>query len=426
MINIPLSKRIMPKRLEHYFGQKHLIGNEKPISTMITNNTLHSMILYGPPACGKTTLARLIANKLDMDFIKTNAIYINAEEIKGIIAKVNSNNLMNSNKTLLFIDEVHRLNKPKQDAFLEILEDGKLVLIGATTENPFFIMQPALRSRVFIYKLEELDIQDNINIINDALSRDENLNQLNIKISDKTKKKLINLTKDPRKMLDTLEMIILTKNNNKIIEIFEHDIYQFLQIKENNYSATDGHYNIISAFIKSIRGSDPDASLYYLARMLEGGEDPLFIFRRLLIICSEDIGLAEPMSIVVANNCFQAFQQIGMPEGRIIIGFLTVYLALLPKSNSTYLATDKALNDIKNGNIMKVPEYLKGGGSNYLESIIENKNTNDLKYKYPHDFPNNFIPQKYTEKIIKYFSFQQNGVESRLKKWKDYLINKFK
>ncbi|MCX7821549.1 MAG: replication-associated recombination protein A, partial [Brevinematales bacterium] len=335
---LPLSKRMMPETIDDFVGQKHLIGEGKPIRIMLVNRIIHSMIFYGPPATGKTSLAEIIAKSMDYNFVKTNALTLDNEDIRLIIK-----NARNSDKkTILFIDEIHRLNKPKQDIFLSELEYGELIIIGATTENPYFVLNPALRSRVFIYEFYPLNSEEKRKILENAIKKDEFLRKVDLSLSDEAINYLINSSGDVRQMLNLFEMAILSKGVVEKINIDLKDLEDILQKKETKYSSEEGHYDVISAFIKSVRGSDPDASLYYLALMIQSGEDPLFIARRLIILAAEDIGLAYPEALNVAVSCYEAIERIGMPEGRIVLGMTTLFLVGLPKSNSAYLAIDKA------------------------------------------------------------------------------------
>ncbi len=405
---LPLSKRMMPLSIEDFVGQKHLIGEGKPIRVMLLNKVIHSMIFYGPPATGKTSLAEVIAKTLDYNFIKTNALTLDNEEIR-LIFKTAKNS---EKKTILFIDEIHRLNKPKQDAFLSELENGEIVIIGATTENPYFVINPALRSRVFIYEFFSLTQEEKKKILENAISKDEFLKNIDIFLTEEAIDFLVNKSGDVRQMLNLFEIAILSKGMVEKVSLDIQDFMEILQKTETKYSSEEGHYDVISAFIKSVRGSDPDAALYYLALMIESGEDPLFIARRLIILAAEDIGLAYPEALSVATSCYEAIERIGMPEGRIVLGMTTIFLSGLPKSNSAYIAIDKAINDIRNGNIMNVPSYLREAGFYGAEKLGRGKG-----YKYPHDFPLHYVKQNYTEKEVKYYEPEELGFEKKIKDW---------
>lgn len=459
--NPPLSKRVMPENLDEFVGQKHLVGPNKPIRTMIEKKILHSMVLVGPPACGKTTLANLIAKEFNMFFIKESALTLDSDSLKKIF------NI--SSQKVLFIDEIHRLTKPKQDMLLGPLERGEIYIIGATTENPLFIMQPALRSRIFVFELLPLSDEDKKIIILNALKKDKLFSNYEVEFEENALDNLIKSSFDIRKALNTLEIILLEaikekslrndfqkdknenlsepfqksynentslsfqksseknneeneiennkendKKNNKLI-VTNEKISLILQSKETFYSSHDGHYDTISAFIKSIRGSDIDASLYYLALMLESGEDPLFIARRLVILASEDIGLAYPEALSIATSAMLAIERIGMPEGRIILGQVTALFASLPKSNSAYMGLEAAIKSIKEEPIMKIPAHLKN-----IEVKAFGKEEK-AAYKYPHDFPKHWVKQQYLEKEKKFFNFGNLGFEGKLAKWHNLL-----
>jgi len=414
----PLSRRILPTKLEDFVGQKHLVGEGMPIATMLKNGIIHSMIFYGPPATGKTSLAEIIARALNFNFIRANALTLDNEEIREILKKA-KNEAALGNKTIVFIDEIHRLYKPKQDAFLSSLENGEITIIGATTENPYFVLNPALRSRVFIYEFYPLSKEDREVILKNALSKDSFLSKMKIEITEQAYRFLTENINDVREMLNTLELAILSKSTYSEIKIDIDDLARIFQKVETKYSSEEAHYDVISAFIKSVRGSDPDAALYYLALMLESGEDPLFIARRLIILAAEDVGLAYPEALNVATSCYEAIERIGMPEGRIVLGMTTIFLSALPKSNSAYLAIDRAIEDVKSGNIMNVPFHLRSSSFKGAEELGRG-----VGYKYPHDFSMHFVHQKYTEKDVKYYFPGELGFEKKLKDWLDKIKSK--
>jgi putative ATPase len=401
--NLPLSKRLMPKSLEDFIGQEHLIGREKPIRIMLENKTIYSMIFYGPPATGKTSLAEIIANELNCSFIRTNAVTLDSDEIRKILASAEERAVAGV-RTIVFIDEIHRLIKPKQDAFLSSLENGEIVVIGATTENPYFAMQSALRSRLFVYEFKNHTREEMDRILDYALSGDEVLSKYKIEFETGARDLLIDLSGDARRLLNILEMVVFSSGNLKTIKIARDKILEITQSAETRYSDKEGHYDVISAFIKSVRGSDADAALYYLALMLEGGEDPLFIARRLIILSSEDIGLAYPEGLSAAVSCYEGIERIGMPEGRILLAFTTVLLACVPKSNTAYMAFNRAQDDVKGGNIMNVPDYLRSP-------------SRGKDYKYPHDYKNHYIEQKYTERDVSYYEPGSLGFERKIADW---------
>jgi putative ATPase len=409
---IPLSERIRPYSLDSFFGQEKLVGTGKPIRNMIEKDSISSLILWGPPGTGKTTLAKIISEKTSSEFFQLNAVSSGVKEVREVI-KIAKENLLYNKRTILFIDEIHRFNKSQQDALLNSVESGELTLIGATTENPSFEVIPALRSRARVYILEELSANDLKSIIRRAVKEDEFLNSLPIKSIDENYL-LFASGGDSRILLNILEDTAKFLINEPEINITQAVIENIIQQKNVNYDKNgEEHYNIISAFIKSIRGSDPDAALYWMVRMLEGGEDPLFIARRLVILASEDIGNASPNGLVLAESVFSAVHKIGMPEARIILSQCVTYLASVPKSNSSYLAVKAAENDVRNNPLYNVPLHLRNAPTNLMKSIGYGK-----EYKYPHDFEENFIQQNYFPSEMKntqYYYPTENGQEKNLK-----------
>lgn len=410
--HIPLAERVRPKSLEEFQGQAHLVGPGKPLRIMIENDSLSSIILWGPPGTGKTTLAKIIADNTNSEFFQLNAVSSGVKDLRQIVEKAKEN--LNYNKrTILFIDEIHRYNKAQQDALLSSVETGEIILIGATTENPSFEIISALRSRVRIFVLNELSKIDLQNILNNALSKDELLSSLKIKIED-TDYLIFISGGDARIMLNILEAAIIQEIDKEEIIITKEIIQNVVQKKNIIYDkAGEEHYNLISAFIKSIRGSDPDAAIYWLARMLEGGEDPLFIARRMVILASEDIGNAMPNALLLAEAAFSACDKIGMPEARIILSQCAIYLASAPKSNASYLAIDKAMSDVYNLPQYPVPFHLRNAPTNLMKEIGHGK-----EYKYPHDFTNHFIEEDYLPKEMKekqYYFPTENGIEKTIK-----------
>lgn len=405
--HIPLARRCAPTDFDQYEGQEHLIGEHKSISMMVERNMVQSMVFYGPPASGKTGLARIIAQKINADFVSVNALNLNSDDIKKLLQKAQDNKQLGK-KLVLFIDEIHRLTRPKQDVFLESLESGDIVLIGATTENPYFALQPALRSRILIFEFFPLNHQHLKNILYRALKSDSLLKELNISISSDAEEFLLAHSSDPRNMLTILETAVLTKSVGSN-HLTKDDIIAILQKVDTAYDHENAHYNVISAFIKSVRGSDPDAAIYYLALMIESGEDPRFIFRRLLILAVEDIGMAYPEAITVVQSCADAFERIGFPEGRILLSHATTFLAGLPKSNSAYFAIDKAIAHIRAGNVYSIPLHLQD--AHYVDAKKLGKG---IGYLYPHDYAGNFVKQKYLEHPISFYNPSNSGFEKKI------------
>jgi putative ATPase len=409
---IPLAERIRPKTLDEFQGQSHLVGNGKPLRQMIESDNLNSFILWGPPGTGKTTLAIIISETTNSEFHRINAVSSGVKDVREIIKRA-KNNLLYHKRTVLFIDEIHRFNKAQQDALLSSVESGEIILIGATTENPSFEVIPALRSRARTYVLNELTKKDLESIIDNALSRDEFLSSLNIAELDKDF--LIYISGgDARILLSILENASISLVSKDEIKITKEVIENIVQRKNILYDKSgEEHYNIISAFIKSIRGSDPDAALYWMARMLEGGEDPLFIARRLVVLASEDIGNAAPNGLVLAEAAFSAVHKIGMPEARIILAQCVTYLASAPKSNASYMAVKAAYRDVKDKPLYPVPFKLRNAPTNLMKELGYHKG-----YKYAHEGENNFILENYFPdemQSAQYYHPTDNGIEKSLK-----------
>jgi len=414
--SIPLAERMRPKTLNEFVGQKHLVGEEKPVRLMIEKNDVHSMILWGPPGVGKTTLALIISHLVKADFIQLSAVSSGVKDVREAIEKAEYNLREKKKKTILFIDEIHRFNKGQQDSLLHSVEKGKITLIGATTENPSFEVISPLLSRCRVYVLEELSKDDFLFIISNALANDEILRKNKIEIPDKDFLILLS-GGDGRRLLNGLELSIkLTKpdKNEKIIltnEVFK-EAYQAKYIKYDKNQ--EEHYNIISAFIKSIRGSDPDAAVYWMARMLKGGEDPKFIARRMIVLASEDIGNADPYAITLAVSAFTAVDYIGMPEARIVLAQAATYLASCQKSNASYVAIDSALSDAEKLPDYPVPVHLRNAPTKLMKELSYGKD-----YKYAHSFENHFVEQEYLPGQLKnkiYYDPTDFGTEAKFKK----------
>ncbi|TXJ39173.1 replication-associated recombination protein A [Brachyspira aalborgi] len=418
---LPMAERMRPTSIDEVYGQKHILSENKTLRKMIDKDKITSMVFFGPPGVGKSTVASIIAKKTKSEYIKLNAVLSNVSEIREAIKKAEKN-LANSKKTILFIDEIHRFNKSQQDALLPAVENGTIILIGSTTQNPYFYLTNALLSRIMLFEFRNLEDSDIKEAILKAITDKRGLGENDIAVENEAIDLIVKYSHgDVRKALTYLEAAFFvtqideTKEKLTITEEIVKDVTskQILNFDE------DEHYNTISAFIKSVRGSDTNAAIYYLARMLESGEDPRFIARRLCILASEDIGLAEPEAINIASSLINIIEFIGMPEGRIPLAEVTIYLSLCPKSNSAYKAIDSAIRDIRNGELYSIPNYLKDNNSASFDKKSEEE------YKYPHDFPYHIVKQDYLEKGIKknYYNPVDIGEERELKKVYEWIMN---
>lgn len=409
----PLAERLRPTTLDEYIGQKHLTGERAALRRMIEAGRVPSFILWGPPGVGKTTLAKIIAKRLEAPFYTLSAISSGVKDVREVIEKAGSNPLFQTTVSpILFIDEIHRFSKSQQDSLLNAVETGIVTLIGATTENPSFEVIRPLLSRCQVYVLKPLDEDDLLTLLNRAITDDIVLKEKNIVLRETAA--LIRYSGgDARKLLNILELIVSAEEDGHTIEITDQKVVERLQENPAAYDkGGEMHYDIISAFIKSIRGSDPDAALYWLARMVAGGEDPEFIARRLLISAAEDIGLANPNALLLANACFDALKKIGWPEGRIILAETTVYLACCPKSNSAYLAIDKALTLVNETGNLPVPLHLRNAPTSLMKELNYGKN-----YKYAHDYEGNFVKQDFLPDELlrtRIWEGQPNAAEDKL------------
>lgn len=391
----PLAERLRPRTLDGYIGQKHLVGENAVLRNMIDSGRIVSFILWGPPGVGKTTLALIIANQLKVPFYTLSAVSSGVKEVREVIEKAKHSGFFNSNAPILFIDEIHRFSKSQQDSLLAAVEQGVVTLIGATTENPSFEVIRPLLSRCQLYVLKPLETEDLLDLLHKAVTEDTELKKLDIRLKE-TGAILRYSGGDARKLLNILELVVGAANSSTV-EITDEAVVACLQQNPLAYDK-DGemHYDIVSAFIKSIRGSDPDAALYWLARMIEGGEDPKFIARRLIISAAEDVGLANPNALLLANAAFDAVNKIGWPEGRIPLAEVTVYLAASAKSNSAYNGIAEALSLVRKTGNQPVPLHLRNAPTKLMADLGYHDG-----YKYAHDFPGNFIVQQYMPDAIK-------------------------
>ena len=410
-MNQPLAERMRPRTLDDYVGQKHLVGQGAVLRKMIESGRIPSFILWGPPGVGKTTLAQIIASRLEAPFYTLSAISSGVKDVREVIDKAKSNRFFNTVSPILFIDEIHRFSKSQQDSLLHAVETGVVTLIGATTENPSFEVIRPLLSRCQVYVLKSLDKEDLLSLMHKAIKEDILLKEKKFDIKE-TDALLRFSGGDARKLLNIIDLLV-SANEAEVVEVTDEAVVERLQENPAAYDkGGEMHYDIISAFIKSIRGSDPDAAIYWLARMVAGGEDPEFIARRLVISAAEDIGLANPNALLLANACFDALKKIGWPEGRIILAETTVYLACSAKSNSAYLAIDEALALVNRTGNLPVPLHLRNAPTKLMSELNYGK-----EYKYAHDYEGHFVKQAYLPHEVeneRLWIGQSNASESKL------------
>lgn len=414
-MTIPLAERLRPSDLKNYIGQEHIVGVHGPVKLALDANLLPSMIFWGPPGVGKTTLARIIANESKRPFFQLSAINSGVKDIREVIEKAEEKNLFNGKSPVLFIDEIHRFSKSQQDSLLGAVERGSVTLIGATTENPSFEVISALLSRCQLYTLRPLEKEQLIKILEQAIQKDEWLNRKTIQLKE-VKSLLMLSGGDARKLLNLFEIVVNATGGDEVT-ITDDMVERVAQQNVARYDK-DGemHYDVISAFIKAIRGSDPNAAVYWLARMIEGGEDPLFIARRLIILASEDIGNANPTALVIANNCFQAVSVIGMPEGRIVLAQAATYLASSAKSNAAYRSINEAQQLVRKTGSLPVPLHIRNAPTKLMKELGYGEN-----YQYSHSYEGNFSIQEYLPDEIKNTLLYDPGNNPRENEMREFL-----
>ncbi|MDK2838130.1 MAG: putative ATPase [Bacteroidota bacterium] len=411
-MSAPLAERLRPQSLDDFIGQKHLVGKGAVLRKMIESGRVPSIIFWGPPGVGKTTLANIIANTVKAPFYKLSAINSGVKDVREVIDKARNSRFFEAASPILFIDEIHRFSKSQQDSLLHAVETGAITLIGATTENPSFEVIRPLLSRCQVYVLKPMEKKDLEELLHKAITEDVILKEMNIRVAE-TDALFRFSGGDARKLLNILELVVSAETTDEIV-ISDQKVTERLQENPAAYDkGGEMHYDIISAFIKSIRGSDPDAAVYWLARMVAGGEDPAFIARRLVILAAEDIGLANPNALLLANACFDTLQKIGWPEGRIVLAETAIYLATSPKSNSSILAIDAAMNEVLRTGNLPVPLHLRNAPTSLMKELDYGK-----EYKYAHDYENNFVKQDYLPPQLKNHQFweaQSNPSEAKMR-----------
>ncbi len=411
----PLAERLRPKTFDDFIGQEHLVGKNGVIRRMIDNNNLHSIILWGPPGVGKTTLALMVSQLMNRNFFHLSATHSSVKDVRDVIEKIQKNPIFNQQTPIVFLDEIHRFSKAQQDSLLHAVEKGLFILIGATTENPSFEVITPLLSRCQVYILKTLSENDLIKLVQRAIQTDSELKKKNIEV--KEYEALIRFSGgDARKLLNILELIFASENSDDLTITNEY-VQNVLQEKIAVYDKNgEMHYDVISAFIKSVRGSDPNAAIYYLARMIEGGEDVKFIARRMVILASEDIGLANPNALLLATSTFNAVHQIGMPEARIVLAETAIYLASSPKSNSAYMAIEKAIEEVRKSGDLSVPLNIRNAPTKLMKDIGYGKD-----YQYAHSYEEHFVNQEFLPQKISGTTFYEPVTNARESEMKNYL-----